>query len=417
MKFVHAADLHLDSPLCGLERYEGAPTEQLRGATRGALRNLVQLCLDERVSFLLIAGDLYDGDWRDYNTGLFFTNEIARLTREGIAVVIARGNHDAASQLTRSLRLPEGAVELSTEKVETLRLEPVNTAIHGRSYPEREVFEDLSGQYPHAYGDVFNIGMLHTALDGRAAHQRYAPCHLDALLSKGYQYWALGHVHRREVLSTDPWALFCGNLQGRHARETGPKGATLVTVDGGRVAAVQERALDAVRWVSLTVDASEAASGDDLVDLARLKLESEAAAAGERMLAARISVAGTSRAHAQLARDPERWHNQIRAVVSELAEVVWVERVIFNTRSTIDSEALVTRDDPVGDLVRAIRAVRADPAALQQIGGELEDLRRQLPAELRQLDEPFDLDDPQRIAGYLEEAEQLLLPMLLSAGS
>lgn len=414
MKFVHAADIHLDSPLCGLERYEGAPAERLRGATRAALRNLVRLCLDEQVSFLLVAGDLYDGDWRDYNTGLFFTKEIARLTREGISVLIARGNHDAASQITRNLRLPEGVFELSTEKAETFRLNDLNVAIHARSYAERDVFEDLSAQYPQALGDAFNIGMLHTALDGREGHQRYAPCRLDALLSKGYQYWALGHVHRREVLSTEPWAVFCGNLQGRYARESGPKGATLVTVDGARVASAEHRALDAVRWASLSLDVSDAASGEDVVDLVRDRLEAEAAAAGERMLAVRISAAGVSRAHADLSRDPERWQNQIRALASELAEAVWVERVLFDTRSTIDSEALLTRDDPIGALVRSIRASRSDSTALRQLGSEMEDLRRQLPAELRQLEEPLDLGDPERIAAFIEEAEQLLLPRLLS---
>jgi DNA repair exonuclease SbcCD nuclease subunit len=417
MKFVHAADIHLDSPLCGLERYEGAPAERLRGATRGALRNLVRLCLDEEVSFLLVAGDLYDGDWRDYNTGLFFAKEIARLTREGIAVVIARGNHDAASQITRNLRLPEGVFELSTERAETLRLNDLNVAIHARSYAERDVFEDLSAQYPHALGDAFNIGMLHTALDGREGHQRYAPCRLDALLSKGYQYWALGHVHRREVLSTEPWALFCGNLQGRHARESGPKGATLVTVEGARVASAEHRALDVVRWACLSVDVSEAASGDDVVDLVRSKLEAEAAAGGERMLAVRISVAGVSRAYSDLARDPERWQNQIRALASELAETVWVERVLFNTRSTVDSASLLTRDDPVGALVRSIRASRSDSTLLRQLGGEMEELRRQLPAELRQLEEPLDLADPEQLAAFIDEAEQLLLPRLLSSGS
>src|SRR5690242_9452537 len=95
MKFVHAADLHLDSPLRGLSRYEGAPVEAVRGATRRAFQNLIDLCLEEGAAFLLLAGDIYDGDWKDYGTGLFFLHQLARLRAADVEVVLIRGNHDA----------------------------------------------------------------------------------------------------------------------------------------------------------------------------------------------------------------------------------------------------------------------------------------------------------------------------------
>ena len=111
MKFLHAADIHLDSPMRGLERYEGAPVEEMRNATRAALKNMVRLCLDEQVDLVLISGDIYDREWKDFNTGLFFIAQVARLTREGIPVVLIRGNHDAASQISLRLRLPESGIE------------------------------------------------------------------------------------------------------------------------------------------------------------------------------------------------------------------------------------------------------------------------------------------------------------------
>src|SRR3972149_747737 len=116
MKFIHVADIHLDSPLRGLERYEGAPVAELRGATREALESLVRVSLEERVDFVLIAGDVYDGDWRDYNTGLFFARQMTRLREAGIPVLLIRGNHDAASQITRELRLPENVNRFSTRQ-------------------------------------------------------------------------------------------------------------------------------------------------------------------------------------------------------------------------------------------------------------------------------------------------------------
>ena len=103
-------------------------------------------------------------------------------------------------------------------------LEDLGLAVHGQGFAKREVTEDLSSAYPQADPHLFNIGLLHTCLDGKPGHEPYAPCTVDGLRSKGYQYWALGHVHNREVVSQDPWIVFPGNIQGRHARETGSQG-------------------------------------------------------------------------------------------------------------------------------------------------------------------------------------------------
>ena len=238
MKFVHAADIHLDSPLRGLERYEGAPIEAVRSATRDALANLVQTAIDESVDLVLIAGDLYDGDWKDYNTGLFLVAQLRRLHEAGIRVLLISGNHDAASRITRALRLPESVTVFATSRPETVVLGDLEVAVHGQGYASQAVTCDLSVDYPEPVPGCFNIGLLHTSADGREGHEPYAPCTVPSLVARGYDYWALGHVHRREVLHRDPWIVFPGNLQGRHVRETGAKGATLVTVEDRRVVSV-----------------------------------------------------------------------------------------------------------------------------------------------------------------------------------
>jgi DNA repair exonuclease SbcCD nuclease subunit len=229
-RFIHAADLHLDSPLHGLDAYDGAPVEQIRGATRRALANLVELAETERAAFVLVAGDLYDGDWRDYNTGLYFVRQMSRLREAGTPVYIIAGNHDAASQITKSLRLPENVRMLSADRPESVVLEAEGVAIHGQSFATRAVTDDLSATYPVRLAGFFNVGLLHTCAEGREGHEPYAPCRIEALVAKGYDYWALGHIHKREILHGDPWVVFCGNLQGRHIRETGAKGCSLVTV-------------------------------------------------------------------------------------------------------------------------------------------------------------------------------------------
>ena len=213
MKFVHAADIHLDSPLKGLSRYEGAPVAEVRGATRRALENLVDLCLAEGAAFLLLAGDLYDGSWKDYSTGLFFASQMSRLRAGGVRVFMIRGNHDAASKITQSLRWPDNVPELSVRRAETVVVEDLGVAIHGQGFATKAVTDDLAAQYPSRVDGAFNIGLLHTSVTGREGHESYAPCKLETLFGKGYDYWALGHVHQREVLCENPWVVFPGNLQ------------------------------------------------------------------------------------------------------------------------------------------------------------------------------------------------------------
>jgi DNA repair exonuclease SbcCD nuclease subunit len=131
ISFVHAADIHLDSPLKGLERYENAPVERIRGATRRAFTRLIDLAIDKHVDFVLLAGDLYDGDWRDYNTGLFLVRQLGRLREQKIKVFVIAGNHDAANKMTRVLRLPDHVRLLMHDRPETVRLPHLDVAIHG----------------------------------------------------------------------------------------------------------------------------------------------------------------------------------------------------------------------------------------------------------------------------------------------
>lgn len=416
MKFVHAADIHLDSRLRGLEAYEGAPVEEIRGATRRALENLVELCLGEQADLLVLAGDLYDGDWRDFNTGLFFLRQIGRLTREGVRVAWIRGNHDAASQITRKLTPPDGAFELDTRRPETVRLEDLGVALHGQSYPERDVTRDLAAGYPEPVPDLFNIGLLHTALDGRAGHDSYAPCTRDRLVSRGYDYWALGHVHAFEVVHEDPWIVFPGNLQGRHARETGPKGAVVVRVEDGVATTPEHHALDVVRWAVCEVDVSEARTGSDVLERARLALEQEAGRIGDRLLAVRLRLVGQGPAEALLRGDRERWRSELRLLAEDLPAPTWIEKIGFDVRPESEPAALADRDDPIARLARALSEGASREAAIDAVAQALAPLESKLPAELRQGEEGLRLADREALGALLESAERDLRARLLALG-
>ena len=354
-RFLHAADLHIDSPLRGLE--PDAPADRIRGATRAAYTNLVDLALREQVAFVVIAGDLFDGEWQDWRTGAFFVGETLRLTRAGIRVYAIRGNHDAQSVVSQHLALPEGARMLRAGQPESIRLAEHNACIHGQSFATREVTENLALAYPPPLPGHFNIGLLHTAAGGRAGHAAYAPCSTEQLANHGYHYWALGHVHAREVLLRDPcWIVFPGNTQGRHANEAGAKGATLVTVQDGRIADVAHRVLDAVRWAQAVVDLDGVATLEAALARVRAQVAEDVSHAQGRLLALRLTLQGASALHPHLVRDLGATRDMLRAEAAACAAdgEVWLESAHLRTRPALDRAALRARADAVGQLVRAI---------------------------------------------------------------
>lgn len=420
MRFIHAADLHIDSPLRGLNRYEGAPVERLRGATRQALARLVDLAIDEQVAFVLIAGDLYDRDWQDFHTGLFVREQMVRLGRQGIKVFIVQGNHDAQGVISRQVPWPDNVKMFSSKKAETVKLDEMQVAIHGHSFPDREVPEDLVPGYPDAVPDYFNIGMLHTSLTGAEGHDTYAPTTLANLRAKGYDYWALGHVHARQVVCEQPRVVYPGNLQGRHARETGPKGCELVSVQGGMVDA-SVMALDVVLWHQVEVDLSSAHHLDQVPKLVSDALQVAASGAIEALHAVRLTLIGETKLHAQEAQQPGTLAAAVQAAAQDVTGAeVWIEKIKLRLRSPIDRNRLAQGTDALGELVRWVDVLAEDRDALDQFCRPiLESVLDNLPPEVRLAlaqDEGADdvpiLGDDASIGALLKDAEATLLARL-----
>ena len=408
--FIHAADIHLDSPMLRLEGYEGAPVEQIRQATRRALDNLVNLAISEKVDFVLISGDLYDGDWKDYNTGLYFISRMARLAEAGIAVFIIAGNHDAANKMTKTLRLPEGIHRFGSRRPDTFQIEGAGVAIHGQSFPSGAVSRDISADYPAAIKGYFNIGMLHTCATGSSEHDPYAPCSVEGLRLKGYDYWALGHIHKRQVLCQDPPILFPGNLQGRNSRETGEKGCMLVRVENGRPSH-EFCQLDVFRWeqceVDLTGEATESGAIEKIMDaLAAIASQTDLA------MAVRVNVRGACTVHDLIGSDPERFATVIRAeTISLLRDRVWIEKVKLNT-SPLPGEDMEGAGGPVEVLLDLIDENRGDPDQLAGMGACLSDLWDKLPHEIRTGEAAVSPNDGVGLIRLLDEVRPMLLQRL-----
>lgn len=413
MLIIHAADIHLDSPLAGLASRAGERASDLVGATRRAFTALVDHAIDIDASLLLIAGDLYDGDWKDFSTGLFFVSEMARLDRAGIRVGVIKGNHDAENQMTRSLTWPGNVKVFRADRAETWTLDDLGVAVHGRSFPKRDVTENIALAYPDLVPGLLNIGMLHTAADGRPGHAFYAPCSVLELLAKGYDYWALGHIHARAVLNENPWVVFPGNLQGRHANETGPKGATVLTVDGHEITGVEHVTLDVVRWEHVRVDLSGSDEYEDALARVRDALSGAVDAAEGRTLAARLTIAGRTSLHSELAGDLERTRAECLGIAEQVGGDIWLERVVLKTEDV--EQTVSTNADAMAELLRTVDQIRASPEEMTALKDELEQSLTRVPARVRDLADLKEVDD-EALVSILEGAEATLRHRLLGVG-
>ncbi len=384
-RFLHAADIHLDSPLRGLARQEGRAAERIRTATRDAFDGLITEAIRESVDFLVISGDLYDGDWKDYQTGLFFVRQMGRLADAGVEVFLLHGNHDAQSQMTRELRLPDNVRVFATKAPETVLLPELDVALHGQGFATRNVSDNLVPAYPEPVAGAFNIGVLHTALSGREGHDSYAPCSLEELVAKGYDYWALGHVHRAEVVHESPHVVFPGNLQGRHIRETGPKGAVLVTVEDGRIAGSARVDCDVVRWALVQV----AVDGCDLVaeveDRVRTAIEEAVADESDgRLMACRVVLTGRSSIHDRLLVSQPNLQVEAEAVAAGLGEeAAWIEKLVVTTEPMRDPAASRASEDALGELERILEQAPSDSELKEKIASEIGEMVSKLPSDLR----------------------------------
>ena len=389
-RFLHAADIHLDSPLTGLARYEGLPVEDVRNATRAAFDNLIHFACKEGVDFVIIAGDLFDGDWRDMSTGLYFTRAMGRLQKAGIPVYLLQGNHDAGSVVTKSLPLPANVHRFGTRAPQTFRLEELGVALHGWSFAHRAAPDNLVPSYPAADPGSFNIGVLHTSLSGHADHERYAPCEIADLKTRGYDYWALGHVHAFERVCDDPAVVFPGNVQGRNIRETGAKGAVLVEVEDRVIERIERIDFDVLRWARVVVDCAACDAVETVQDRIGAGLSAiRAAEEAGRGLVVRVVLEGETVLADTLADRHAALRDEARALAGAIAGDLWIEKLSVHTCLPVEAETAETSDE----LVAMLAGAEHDPALAAALATDLTPFMTAVAAAL-----PPEPDDLRHIA-------------------
>ena len=384
-RFVHAADLHLDSPFRGLSAAAPEQAEALRRTTFEAYDRIIELCIEQHVDALLVAGDIFDSADNSLGAQLRFRDGLVRLAEHGISAFVCHGNHDPLDGWRAGLDWPDLAYQFDdTVTSAPLRAnDPGSPLVYGISYAVRDVQQNLVPQFPQREAGRPAVGLLHANVGGNPDHGSYAPCSIDDLTATGYDYWALGHVHTRQILRGPqegaPVIVYPGNPQGRHPNERGPRGVYLVEMnEAGVVSEPTFHPVDIVRWAMPDLAIDGLHDEEDLLATLERSIEAELDAADGRNLVYRIRLSGRGELHGSLGRS--NMLDDLRELLNErLADrrpFALCDRVIDATASSIERDELARGGDFVADLLALIDELRANPEELKQLSEDasLDDL-------------------------------------------
>lgn len=368
VSFIHAADLHLDSPFVGIGGVDGDVGALLYNATFSAFDNIVEQCLRRRVDFLLVAGDVYDGADRSLRAQLAFRDGLRKLAAAGIRSYVVHGNHDPVDGWSSSLEWPAESHLFGASGVESVTFERGGTTcatIHGISFANRDVRANLASQFAPRDPATFHIGLLHCNVGRDTGHEPYAPCALDDLVGRGVDYWALGHVHAGGVLRNGmPCIVYAGNSQGRHVNELGPRGCYFVRVSDDKDVQADFVTVDAVRWARESVGIDRVDSEEELLESLRESVLRIQANADGRPCLCRLVIGGRGPLHATLRRPNYVAHlrDEVRAFGRSLDPLVWVDAIDVQTRPAVNLDERRKAQDVLGDCLRLAEEYRGDSA-------------------------------------------------------
>jgi exonuclease SbcD len=387
IRFIHAADLHLDTPFKGLTGLPNRLRTRIRESTFHSLSRLVEIAISEAVDFVLISGDVYDLADRSLRAQLRFLQAAEALANQGIRLFVIHGNHDPLTGARASLKWPAETKFFDSKTVETV---PVTNAegeiiatVSGISYEKAATTDNLASIFPKPNTDVYAIAMLHTNVDGDVNHDNYAPCSKEQLIQAGYHYWALGHIHSKRVLHEEPHIVYPGNIQGRSVKEIGSKGCFLVEVDELGQTKMSFRATEAIRWAHLACAIQDWQDEQQLKDGLEQAIDQARAEAGGLPVIVRITLTGRGPLHHTLQegfllqelidelRNQYSWASEMpEQDVRAEDSFVWIESCKVETRAEIPFDQLLKQESFIGDLLRITEQLLSDEAALQAFSKE-----------------------------------------------
>ena len=415
LKFIHTADLHLGSTFHGHAQYDDKTAQLLSNATYRAFKKIIELCIHEDVDFLLISGDIYDSQDKNIKAQLNFSQGLRQLDENGIRCIIVHGNHDPVSSWSKKVKLPESTIRFSCTEPEVHSYYSPNgkhlANIVGMSFETELVFANLSKYYPEKEKDwPFTIGLLHCNVGSIEGHDQYAPCNINDLKRCGYDYWALGHIHKPGVINeARPLVAYSGNPQGRDMGETGPRGCFLVTID--RSGSIKRKFIDtsSILWDKIQIDTGEIESLEDLDCLIREEL-SDLSYRQKKDIICRIELVGNNRIYDEIIDEDaiiEFTKNLNEEPVSSKNRVL-VDKITNNTRPVIDREEVKERNDIVSDICTIVDEIPHSSEMLEQIKESVDDLYKN--PKLRHL---LQYPDDDELLSLISQAESFLLSRMV----
>lgn len=404
-RFVHTADIHLDSPLKSLALRDPQLADLIGTASRSCFKAIIDLCIDEQVDALLIAGDLYDGEQTSMKTARFLVEQIRRLDQAGIRTFIIRGNHDALSKITQELVFPD-SVKVFDARAEAFELSrsasDVPIVVHGLSFRHSQAPDSLVGKYKPAIDGAVNIGLMHTSLGGTEGHDVYAPCSVKDLAETGFNYWALGHIHKRSVDLGRTTIVMPGIPQGRDINEAGRKSVTLVTINDDLSIGLEEKHTSIAEFARVPVSVHGLSDWRDAVQAISKSLTAARDESLSTHLVVRLQISGATPLAWRMRRDAELLKAEAADFGARIGNC-WIDKVENAASAEIGT---IPTADPLLEL-RALISEKIGPSAgfQQSLADMVDELTGQLPNELKSL------------FGNTEEAQIRLLQSLAAEGA
>ena len=415
IRFVHAADLHLDSPFVGL-RSTAPPNvaNDLYEATFVAYENIIKLCIHEEVDALLVAGDVFDSADRSLRAQLRFIQGLEKLDEAGIRSFVCHGNHDPLDGWQASLEYPPTCTRFGPEfqAVPVFSDDPKRAVVHGISFPTRDVYDNLVSRLKGVDSNSFSIGLMHTNVGSRPGHDQYAPCSIDDLVQSEIDYWALGHIHTREVLSAQsPTIVYPGNSQGRRLNESGARGVYLVEVANDGIVQIQFMPIDAIRWESHVLDISRTETEQELRDDLYGIAEDSLAEANGRSVVIRIKLVGRGVLHTSLSQPnfiddllehlEQEWSNRM--------PFAWFEGMEDATAMPFNRQERILGTDFLAEVLKTVDQAKDNPELLALMQGSLDELygHHRYRKYLREC-----VPNKDDLSGLIDDAEAVIVDLL-----
>ncbi|MDO9537653.1 MAG: DNA repair exonuclease [Thermoplasmata archaeon] len=373
-KFIHAADLHLDSPFKGISEIDPAIQQELAEATFKSFDKIIELCIEEKVDFLLIAGDVYDSQDKSLRAQLRFIDGLERLSDRGIHTYLVHGNHDPSSGWASSLKIPDLVHVFTGKKVhkDIFQRDGENLAkIYGYSYSRRDIMESVIPEFEEKVieSPQYTIGLLHCCLGTATGHEPYAPCLIGDLTKLPINYWALGHVHNKQVINENPAIVYPGNIQGRHIRENGEKGVFLIEVDDSHNTTIHFQSTENIIWDTREISIDKCKTFQELRKEINTFITELRSKSDGKPAICRIYLTGRGSLNKDLMKQSnvDDLVTDIRECEKTESPFVWIEDIKIQTSSPIDREKLKESEDFIGQLVRMYDTLYENDAERQEI--------------------------------------------------